>query len=120
MKSFILVILVLIPICNVFGQNKTEVSSQESSAQNSKNTITGKLTYSIFTVSNAQFGYDILQNNKLLIHQPQIPGISGNAGFSSREDAAKVAVLVIDKIKNGIFPPTVAPEELRNLKVKVK
>jgi len=53
----------------------------------------------------------------VLVHQPSRPGLSGNAGFATEEDAMKVAELVIKKIRNNEMPPTVKVEELRALGV---
>jgi len=54
---------------------------------------------------------------KKIIHQGSIPGMPGNEGFKSKSSAKKVALLVIEKLKKGEMPPSVTPEELKNLKV---
>lgn len=59
------------------------------------------------------WGYDIYANDVLLIHQPIIPGLSGNQGFVSETDAQKAAKLVTDKLKKNIMPPALTLEELR-------
>jgi hypothetical protein len=38
-------------------------------------------------------------------------------GFATREDAEKVANLMLYKVKNGIMPPTVSIEEMDSLKI---
>ena len=63
------------------------------------------------------FGYDIYVYGSVLVHQPTRPGLPGNAGFATEEDAMKVAELVIKKIRNNEMPPTVTIEELRALGV---
>lgn len=68
----------------------------------------------VFQIDDA-WGYDIFIDTHVYIHQPNIPAVGGNEGFKTREDAEKVADLVIEKIKNNILPPTVSPEELRGL-----
>ena len=50
------------------------------------------------------WGYDILVNNKLLIHQESIPGIAGHRGFSEKKQAAQTACLIINKMKRGQLP----------------
>ncbi|MBK7149555.1 MAG: DUF4907 domain-containing protein [Bacteroidetes bacterium] len=40
----------------------------------------------------------------------------GHEGFKTKETAAKVAELVISKMKEGLMPPTVTEEELKKLK----
>jgi|JI7StandDraft_1071085.scaffolds.fasta_scaffold31066_2 hypothetical protein len=66
-------------------------------------------------VQNNTWGYDIYVNNKHKIHQPNIPGKAGKEGFKTKEDAQKVAELVIKKMKKGEMPPTVTKGELKNL-----
>ncbi len=73
--------------------------------------------YKIIQAPNNTWGYDILRDNKIFIHQPNRPGLPGNEGFSTKKDAMKVAQLVIAKIKKGEMPPTVSMEELKSLKL---
>ena len=73
------------------------------------------LSVVVIDAPNGTFGYDILSDGKLLIHQPNIPGLPGNEGCRTREDAEKLAALVMDKIRKGEMPPTVSNEELRVL-----
>lgn len=68
--------------------------------------------------SNAGFGYDILVDGNLYIHQPMIPAVAGDRAFQTREDAERVAGLVAYKIKNNIMPPAVGIKELDSLGVK--
>ena len=71
------------------------------------------LNYKIINGINNTYGYDIYKHNQKLIHQPSIPCIKGNKGFVKKEDAKKIALLVIQKIRNGDMPPTVTIEEMR-------
>lgn len=75
------------------------------------------LTFKFIQVENGTFGYDIYTDGVKLIHQPTIPGLSGNLGFRSKEDAEKVAQLVIGKLKKKLMPPTVSKDDLKRLKV---
>jgi len=74
------------------------------------------ITYQLIPGINNTWGYDILVDNKMKIHQPSIPGLPGNDGFKTREDAEKVARLVTAKMKNGEIPPTITVEEMKKLK----
>jgi len=69
----------------------------------------------IIPSENNTFGYDIYLYDAVLIHQLSRPGLPGNAGFATAEDAMKVAELVIKKIRNNEMPPTVTIQELREL-----
>ncbi|HMK25399.1 MAG TPA: DUF4907 domain-containing protein [Chitinophagaceae bacterium] len=76
-----------------------------------------KYTYKIIESLNNTYGYDIYVDNKLLIHQPAIPALASNEGFKTKNDAIKVAQLVITKIKKGDMPPTIAVEEIKKMKI---
>lgn len=64
------------------------------------------------------FGYDILVDGKLYIHQPHIPAISGSKGFLSEEDARKTAEFITEKLKNTKDLPSIKKEELDNLGIQ--
>ncbi|WP_332367860.1 DUF4907 domain-containing protein [Spirosoma telluris] len=64
-------------------------------------------------------GYDILNNDKLVIHQPTIPGQPGIVGFSSQEQAHRVGDWVAEKMKQTQAMPTLTKEDLRQLGVKI-
>ena len=71
----------------------------------------------VIPLENHTFGYDIYVHGAVLVHQPTRPGLPGNSGFATDEDAMKVAELVIRKIRNNEMPPTVTIEELQVLGV---
>ena len=79
---------------------------------------TGDTTYRIIPAEGNTYGYEILVKNKLLIHQPNIPGMPGNKGFQRKTDAEKTAKLVIKKIQKGMMPPTIEKKELDSLGIK--
>jgi hypothetical protein len=51
------------------------------------------------------------------VHQPSIPALPGNEGFSTEEKAQKVAEFVVKKIKRNEMPPTVTIDDLNNMGV---
>ncbi|MEY3844793.1 MAG: hypothetical protein RL293_1215 [Bacteroidota bacterium] len=72
--------------------------------------------YSVFTfVQPEGWGYNISENGKQIINQQTIPGVPGNQGFKTSEEALKVAELVRSKLERGTFPPTISEEELQKL-----
>jgi len=71
----------------------------------------------IFKNDSLGFGYDIIVNGKPYVHQPNIPAVPGNRGFSTEESARKAANLVAFKIKNNIMPPSVSIKELDSIGV---
>ena len=93
-------------------QEDTAAKFPESSAYTNT-----KLTYKVIDAPNHTYGYDVLADARLMIHQKSIPAMPGNEGFKTKADAEKVARLVISKIKKGEMPPTVSIEEMKKLKV---
>jgi hypothetical protein len=119
---FLFVTLIILPGAQI--TNRVQAQFQTPSKQEQKSDFpTGeafknsKITYQLIPGMNNTWGYDILVNNKLIIHQPCIPSLPGNEGFKTKEDAAKVAKLVIEKMKKGEMPPSIDEKELKKLKV---
>ena len=50
------------------------------------------------------WGYDILVDDELFIHQESIPTRPGKAGFQKKEQAEQTAQLIINKLKQGQVP----------------
>lgn len=71
-----------------------------------------QITYFVIHAPDNKFGYTIFIDGQLYIEQQNIPAIEGKAGFDSKEDAEKIAQLVINKIRKGELPPTITKEEL--------
>ena len=92
-------------------------SADETVKQKDNPYANAEITIKIIPSANNTFGYDILLYGKPLVHQPSIPGLPGNDGFTTKEKAQKVAELVLKKIRNNEMPPTVTIEELNNLAV---
>ena len=56
-----------------------------------------------FKVANG-WGYDILVNDSILIHQESIPVLQANQVFKNKEQAEQTAELVVQKLKKGQHP----------------
>ena len=89
---------------------KSEQKTDFPSGEAFKNAI---ITYQIIPGINNTWGYDILIDNRLTIHQPSIPSLPGNEGFKTKEGAEKVAKLVIKKMKKGEMPPSIDAKEMK-------
>lgn len=63
------------------------------------------------------YGYNILINEALTVHQPHKPGVPGVMGFKSENDAKRAGDFIAYKIRNNIMPPTVSMQELDSLGV---
>jgi hypothetical protein len=56
------------------------------------------------------WGYDILNDGKMFIHQDIIPAVPGGHGFRSKEDALAVGRVVYDRVRAGEMPMVTAAE----------
>ena len=92
---------------------KTEQKMDFPSGDNFKNS---QITYKLIPGINKTWGYDILVDNRLTIHQTSVPSLPGNDGFKTKEGAEKVAKLVIKKLKKGEMPPSIDAKEMKKLK----
>jgi len=54
--------------------------------------------------SEEGWGYNILYNNKLIIHQPYMPAINGQVVFKNKYTARKTGRLVIKKLQKNQSP----------------
>lgn len=66
-------------------------------------------SYKVFK-SSVGWGYDILINDSLLIHQETIPAITTKRGFEKAAQAEKAALLVISRLRSG-QPPGISSAE---------
>jgi len=62
------------------------------------------------------WGYDVLVNDTLFIHQQQMPAVEGKRGFATHEEAASVAELIIYRMKNKQLP-TILLKDLDSLHI---
>ena len=64
------------------------------------------------------WGYDVMINDSVFIHQEIIPGVPGNQGFKTEEQALSVGNLVVKKMNDHKGFPSINPKELDSLGVK--
>jgi uncharacterized protein DUF4907 len=62
-----------------------------------------KVDYRIFHTSTG-WGYDILVDKRLFIHQECVPVLAQKRGFATEESARVVARMVVHKLKNNELP----------------
>lgn len=67
------------------------------------------------TDEKSGYGFDILLNGKLFIHQRNVPAPEGMHAFDSEKNAIAVAKLIIRKLEKNIIPPTASVRELDSL-----
>lgn len=73
------------------------------------------LTFRVIDAPNRTYGYDILGDGRLFVHQTNLPGMPGVEGCRTSADAEKLARYVIAKIRQGNMPPSITPRELDSL-----
>lgn len=110
--KLILFVFILFGSLNIFAQ---AIKSQHSLISGKANFVNQKLTFKIIESINDTWGYDILNEEKVMIHQTSIPGKSGIEGFKTKEQAILVANAIIEKINKGIKPPSISLEEMKLL-----
>ena len=68
-------------------------------------------------LSNGFWGYEVLVDGKLYIHQETIPGRPGNKGFATAADAMKVAAFSQKKMEGGESPALISEADLKTLNI---
>jgi hypothetical protein len=126
MKSFYILLVIFAGTVSIVSCKTDKPESEAPVAQPatsynpySKSEITLEI-YRVDSIDNhgiRGWGYNVLVDGKIYIHQPTVPAIMGNNGFSSEEKARRAGAFVISKIQNNIIPPSVTPEELDSLEV---
>jgi hypothetical protein len=97
---------------------KKDVTKEAKQKKEQKNPYANvEIIIKIIPAAKKTFGYDILLYGRPLVHQPNIPGLPGNEGFTTKERAQKVAEFAVKKIRNNEMPPTVTIEDLNNMGV---
>lgn len=64
---------------------------------------TKNVDYKIF-YTRAGWGYDILVDKRLVIHQECVPVLAQKKGFATEQSARAVARIVVHKLKNNQVP----------------
>lgn len=105
-KKIILFSFIIISISS-FSQTKTKDSTNNCSTNQNIKIKTFKI--------DKGWGFDIYLDNKLFIHQTNIPAINGNKLFAKKKDALKIAKLMKYKICRNIIPPSISIKEINNL-----
>ncbi len=63
------------------------------------------------------WGYDVLTNDSVYIHQEYIPALEGRKGFATEAEALTIGNLVVAKMKHSRFP-VVSLKELDSCGIK--
>jgi hypothetical protein len=118
----IIVVLLMLPI--VVCQTGTSLSRKDTPAtqevkQKENPYANAEIATRIIPSVNNTFGYDILLYGRPLVHQPTIPGLTGNESFATQERAQTVADFMVKKIRENKMPSTVTMEDLNTVGVLI-
>jgi hypothetical protein len=91
------------------------VSCSEKKNRRNK-TVDKVLSMEVFQ-TNEGWGYNILMNDKVFIHQDMIPAIHAAKPFSSKQDAEALGTLMLSKLKENKMA-AVSVDELKELGIK--
>lgn len=94
-----------------------KVAGKQEIKQQNNPYAKAEITIKIIPSINNTFGYDIFINGQSALHQPHIPALPGNKGFTTKERAQKVAEFVVKKIRKNNMPPTVSVDDLNKMGV---
>jgi hypothetical protein len=113
--SVLTMLYIFVGVFEISSANAT-VGRKEVKQQNS-HYANSQITIKIIPSIKKTFGYDIFLQGKPFVHQPNIPALPGNKGFTTKERAQKVAEFVVKKIRKNEMPPTVTSNDLNNMDV---
>ena len=120
LSPFLLIIafLAFFPSCgNESSNTSTGSPPLETPTTIDSSQVATPLNLRIQTFQNEDqsWGYDVYLNEKRYIHQPHQPAVGGKEGFKTEAHAQQVAAIVEEKIRKGIMPPSVTPEEVQSV-----
>jgi len=118
--SIFLAVLVMLFIMACFpgiSISANEAAGKKEVKQQKNPYANAQISIKIIPATKKTFGYDIVVNDKPLIHQPNIPALPGNDGFTTKGRARRVAEFVVKKIRKNEMPPTVTIADLNNMGV---
>jgi hypothetical protein len=109
--SALFFIMIILPIYSA-GEVMQSISL-DSHFQNSSE----KYHFVVLQNDTGGWFYAIKKGVKNFIVQKSIPVVQGNKAFSDSIQAKKIANLAIEKLNQGIFPPTIKESELDSLNI---
>ena len=114
MKNIKLIILGVLVLAGVGYAVFTIVMPKEEGAINPYEN--SEITVDTFEEETG-WGYEVLIDGNVYVHQPNIPAVGGNKGFKTEADAQSTGNLAVEKIRDGVIPPTISVEELKAIGV---
>ena len=102
------------------ADSNNSASSTENNIPAELSDLPGKdtITFRVFKSDYKSFsggegwGFELMLNGRLYIHQPFIPAIPNIVAFSDSLKAATAAEMMAGKVQKNIIPPALSEEEL--------
>ena len=111
---YLLVFLTACSNAKVQTPNKTKETAQvHTDSINDKPVAEFELR--VIQNEDQTWGYDIAMGGRQYIHQAEMPAVGGNKGFVQEKQARQVGQLVLEKLKQGIMPPSISAEEVNKV-----
>ena len=66
-------------------------------------TLKDSIYYTLFHTEKHAYGFDVIKNGKVYIHQPLVPCWQGLQHFASEQDAVTVAKFIVNKLRTKNF-----------------
>jgi hypothetical protein len=107
----VVLIAILMTIITLFILNSSKSDNHSAPLKKSN-----EYSLETFRINGGGWGYNIVLGDKIVIKQDIIPGIQNSVPFNNKEDAQKVGMLVLNKLKNH-KRPTLKIQEIDSLKV---
>ena len=126
MKKICLLIILQIAVCTLFAQKNEPVKFQRPEPVNP---MKDKQEYQGYTIrlmpampvpgSMGSYGFDILKDNKPVVHQFQNTLLFSPKGIQKKDDVYKIAQWMIQEYKNtGHWQNIVPPHMVHELKIE--
>lgn len=115
MKLFFFMIIIFFVACN-YQYNNEDYTTENVITKSKRPLKINNVETKVFENSHG-WGYEIIVNQKIYIHQEHIPAINELKGFSSADDAKRVANFAIKKMLKTQKLPSIKYHELDSLGV---
>jgi hypothetical protein len=111
----LLVLTMLLGLTSIAQQGKYNKPAKTDSDEQVSTLLNNAYTFRVFTAPNKTYGYDILQNERLVFRLPSIPRFKGDETvfITKKQQAEKAVALTMQKLRNGMSPALTTTEVKR-------
>ncbi len=102
---------------HIKAQQPAATTKNIPQVQASSTNYRANYTFTILSGSGNIYGYDILKNGVVVLHQPAQPAAIKTLTLKTTIQATRAAMFVMYKMKNNIQPVTLSNDELKKVTV---